>query len=194
MSRTGRRPGPSETRGAILEAAREAFAAKGYERATLRSIAGAAGVDPAMVHHHFGTKAALLREAVRLPFDPAAAIPPLLSGPRRAIGARVVGAFLQIWETPTARESLLGLVRAAMTNDAAAGALRDVLAAQLVRPVVRALRVPDADLRATLVGSHLLGLGIARYVIRVEPLASVPSDRLVAAVAPAIQRYVAGPL
>jgi AcrR family transcriptional regulator len=171
-----------------------AFAANGYERATVRSIAAAAGVDPAMVHHHFGTKAELFREAIQLPFDPSTVVAPLLSGPRRTIGARVVRAFLGIWETPTARESLLGLVRTAMTNEAAAAALRDVLAARLVGPLVRALDVSDADLRATLVGSHLLGLGIARYVIRVEPLASTSEGRLAAAVGPTIQRYLTGSL
>ncbi|MDX6556744.1 MAG: hypothetical protein QOD86_2939, partial [Miltoncostaeaceae bacterium] len=130
--RTGRRPGDStETRDAILEAAREAFAADGYERTSLRGVARAAGVDPALVVHYFGSKPGLFEAAMRPPFDPAEALPRLLAGDPETAGLRLATFAVGIWDAPASRRILLGIVRAATTDEQAAEMLRALLVAAL---------------------------------------------------------------
>lgn len=205
--RSGRRPGASDTRDRILAAARAAFAEAGFDGATIRSIAARAEVDPALVHHYFGSKQRLFVAAMELPVDPAAVAPALLAGDPAGVGARIVRFVLGLWDDPGTQPVMLGIVRSATSDPVAAGMLRAILAegpfavivravmaeepyATLVGPISRA----DAELRATLVGSQLIGLLMARAVVGVEPLASAPRDVLVAAVGPTIQRYLTGDL
>lgn len=192
MARTGRRTGAGASREAILAAAREIFGAAGYAGATIRAIAGRAGVDPALVHHYFGTKDKLFVAAMDLPVNPAVALPGLLEGDLDRAGERIVSFFLEVWERPAARNRVLGMLRAAMTHDAAATLLREFVDRAIVRVLADHLDRPDARLRATLIGSQLIGLGIIRYVVRVEPLASADPETVVAAVAPTVQRYLTG--
>ena len=194
MPRTGRRPGDSEARARILEAAREAFGARGLDGATIRSIAGSAGVDPALVHHYFGTKERLFVAAIELPFDPAAVLPTLLAGAPDQVGHRLVGFFCSLWESGPTRDPLMGLFRSAVTDARAADLLRELIGERVIGPLVAAIGQSEPELRATLAGSQLVGLALARYIVRVEPLASVPVGRLVESVGPAVQRYLAGPL
>jgi AcrR family transcriptional regulator len=188
--RSGRRPGSTDTRGAILDAARAAFAAGGYESTTIRGIATAAGVDPALVHHYFGTKESVFVAALEFPFDPGAVIPALLAGPREELGERLVRTLLAIWSEAAGREPVLALLRSAMTNEAAAMMLREFLTRALIGRLVTTLDVADAELRGAIAGSQLVGLALLRYVIRIEPLASASDDEVVALVAPTIQRYL----
>jgi len=190
--RSGRRPGSADTRGVILEAARTAFAAGGYESTTIRAIATAAGVDPALVHHYFGTKEAVFVAALEFPVDPGMMVPSLLAGPPQALGERLVRLLLTIWAEPAGREPVLALLRSAMTHEAAATMLREFLTRSLIGRLAPQLDVPDAELRAALAGSQLVGLALVRYVVRVEPLASATEDEVVALVAPTIQRYLMG--
>jgi AcrR family transcriptional regulator len=190
--RSGRRPGSADTRGLILEAARTAFAAGGYESTTIRGIATAAGVDPALVHHYFGTKEAVFVAALEFPFDPGTMIPTVLAGPREALGERLVRTLLAIWAEPAGREPVLALLRSAMTNEAAATMLREFLTRALVGRLAALLGPPDAELRGAVTGSQLVGLALVRYVVRLEPLASATDDEVVALVAPTIQRYLLG--
>jgi AcrR family transcriptional regulator len=192
MPRTGRRPGPSVTREAILEAARGVFARAGYDRATIRDIAAGAGVDPALVHHYFGNKEELFAAALALPFDPETILAALTDGEVGRIGERVASMMLLLWDNTETRSPLLALVRSAVSNQDAARMLREFLATAVFTRVATRLGMPDARLRASLVASQVIGLAIARYVIRVEPLASVPRATLVPAVAPTIQRYLTG--
>ncbi len=194
MARTGRRPGTPDTRDRILEAARARFADDGYAGATIRSIATDADVDPALVHHYFGPKTQLFAAVLELPVDVGAVATSLLDGPRDQLGERMVRTFLGVWDTDDGRTRLRALLRAALTEDHAADALREFLLDAILGPVARALDLPDADLRATLAASQLVGMGVARYVIEVEPLASAPTDALVAAYAPTLQRYMVGDL
>ena len=192
MARTGRRPGASGTREAILAAARRAFAEQGYQRATIRGVARLAGVDPALVHHYFGTKQELFVAAVRLPVNPVEQLTAVLAAEPDEVGRRLVETFLSIWDHAAGQSPLLALIRSAVSDRDAAAMLREFITEEVLGPIAGRLGSPDARLRATLVGSQLIGLAVARYIIRVEPLASAPSAQVAAVVGPTVQRYLTG--
>ncbi len=189
---TGRRPGESGARDDILAAARAQFAENGYDGATIRGIAAHAGVDPALVHHYFGAKEQLFEAALELPISPAAFLPALLAGDHDRIGEQVVRRFLTVWEDSANRPIFMAMLRSVVSNEQAAQLVRRLLVKEIFGPIATALGVPDAELRATLAGSQLVGLVLLRYVGQVEPLASADVDSLAAAVGPTIQRYLAG--
>jgi AcrR family transcriptional regulator len=189
--RRGRRVAGGDTRAAILDAARTRFADTGYAATTLRALARDAGVDPALILHHFGSKEALFRVAMHFPIDPAA-IAALIEDPERdELGMRLTLYFLDLWEREPTRASLLTMLRSALTHDAATEMLRGFITEALIRRVAAGLALPDAELRATLVGSQLVGLALARYLLRIEPLASADAATVARWVAPTLQRYLA---
>lgn len=192
MARTGRRPGKSRTREAILEAARAAFAQSGYDHATIRDIAAAAGVDPALVHHYFGEKEALFVAALELPFGPETILATMTDGDPERIGERIASMLLLLWDSSETRSPLMALVRSAVSNESAARMVREFMAAAVFTRVASKLGMPDARLRANLVVTQIIGLAIGRYIVRVEPLASAPRETVIAAIAPTIQRYLTG--
>jgi AcrR family transcriptional regulator len=192
--RAGRRRGESGAREAILQAARDEFAAHGFDKATIRGIASCAGVDPALVLHYFGSKNELFGDAISIPVEPAEVFRRSSAAGRDDIGALLVEAFLDTWEAEENRQRLIALLRSAMTNDTALAHVREYLGCRIFGPIIRELNLPDGELRATLVGSQLIGLAMMRYVSRMEPLASASRDDLVAAIAPGIQRYLTGDL
>jgi AcrR family transcriptional regulator len=194
MARTGRRPGHSGTREAILAAARQSFTASGYDKASIREIARRAGVDPALVHHYFGSKHELFSEAIEMPLDIAAVISTIAQGERERIGERIVALLLSVWDNRVDRGPLIALVRSAVTREDAARMLREFLVSVLFVRLAEALDVDDAPLRASLAASQVMGLLIARYIVRVEPIASAPAPVVVAAVGPNLQRYLTGDL
>ncbi|WP_242907835.1 TetR/AcrR family transcriptional regulator [Actinomadura terrae] len=184
----GRRPGRSETRETILAEARELFAEKGYDGASLRAIARAADVDPALVHHFFGNKEGVFIEAMRFPVDPAVLLPRILAAPRDRLGETMVRVFLEVWSDPERRAPLLAMLRSAMTNERAAALLREFVTSAMFGRVGEATDVPLLNAQAA--AGQLIGLMIVRYVVRVEPIASAPEDELIALVAPTLQRYL----
>ncbi len=192
MTRTGRRPGGTDTREAILSAARKAFARGGFDGATVRGIAGAAGVDPALVHHFFGTKQALFVAAMEFPVDVGAILPALLAPGVDGLGERLVRLLLSVWESE--RSPFIALIRGAVSHEESAALLREFISRELLGRVAAAAEADRPELRATLIGSQLIGLAMARYIIRIEPLASADAATVVAAVAPTVQRYLTGPL
>lgn len=194
MARTGRRPGRSGTREAILAAARESFTANGYDRASIRDIARRAGVDPALVHHYFGTKHELFAEAIELPLDLVTVVETLIQGERERVGERIVALLLSVWDNRLDRSPLIALIRSAVTSEDAARMLREFLGSVLFVRLAEALDVPDAPLRASLVASQVMGLMVARYIVRIEPIASAPAPVVIAAVGPNVQRYLTGHL
>jgi AcrR family transcriptional regulator len=191
--RVGRRPGENQTREAILAAARTQFAEQGTG-ATVRSIARAADVDPALVIHLYRTKDDLFVAAMRWPFDFDAAVRQVVEGPRARMGRRLAEFFLSIWDRPEHREPVLGLLRAATTSTAAAELLRDALGRRLLGPIGEHLDTPDAPLRMSLCGAQLVGLGTARYIVKVEPLASMTPEAVAGVIGPVLQRYLTGRL
>lgn len=188
--RTGRRPGPSTTRTEILEAARASFAELGYDRTTVRGVAARAGVDPALVHRFYGSKDDLLAAALTVALNPGERIPELMEGDASALGERVVRYFLSVWEESPSREVLIGMLRSAATNERAATQLREFFGREVLGRIAAQLGHEDAELRATLAGSQLLGLAMARYIIRFDPLASADPQTIVATIAPTLQRYL----
>ncbi|GAA2683871.1 TetR/AcrR family transcriptional regulator [Actinoplanes palleronii] len=193
--RTGRRPGNQDTREVILTAARAAFADKGFDGASIRAIATAAEVDPALVHHYFGTKDKLFLAAMQAPMDPAELLDAVAEGDLGQVGERFVRLFLTIWDGPGGAAGV-ALLRSAVGNEWTTRLFREFVVTQILRRAVPKLGLDDEQgpLRITLAASHMVGVAMARYVIKVEPLASVPSETIVAIVGPTVQRYLMDPL
>ncbi len=187
MARTGRRPGQTQTRDDILAAARNQFAARGYGGATIRGIAAEAGVNPALVHHFFGSKDQVFVAALNLPFNPALLVDTLLDGPREQIGERIVRLFLGLWEDPGSQLPFFALVRSVTSSPEVAEQLRQFLETAVLAKVAAALELPQ--LRLTGAAAQMMGLAIVRYVIKAEPLASAAEEEVVALVAPVLQHY-----
>jgi AcrR family transcriptional regulator len=194
VKRRGRRPGPSGTREAITQAARRQFSDLGYDRASIRSVAAEAGVDPALVVHYFGSKQRLFLAAIELPFEVGDLVERLETGPREQVGERVARFALEVLGNPDARARWTGMIRAAASDPDAAGLLREVLTQRIFEPLAKALGSEDAQLRANLASSQMVGLVMARYIIAIEPLASADAETVASAIAPTLQRYLVGPL
>lgn len=193
--RTGRRPGNPDTREAILASARDAFAERGFDGASIRTIAAGAGVDPALVHHYFGAKDKLFLAAMNVPFNPSELLPQILAGGSEGVGERLVGTFLRVWDSP-AGTAAVALLRSAVSNEWTARLMREFVVTQILRRAMHGLDLPPAEapLRTSLVASQLVGLAVARYLLRFEPLASASAEVVVAAIAPTVQRYLTGDL
>jgi AcrR family transcriptional regulator len=176
----------------VLAAARTEFAARGYQKASMRAIARAAGVDAALLHHYFGSKDRLFMAALEFPFDPRAVVEGVFAGDPATVGERVAGFVLGLWEQPPVRERLLALVRTAAASEEVAALMRDFMVTELVARVAGLLDLPDPELRVELVMSQVVGLAMARYVIAVEPLASAPPEVLVPLLGRTVQGYLAG--
>jgi AcrR family transcriptional regulator len=193
VARTGRRRGSPDTREAILSAARDTFADKGFDGASIRAIAAAAGCDPALVHHYFGTKEQLFLATVQAPINPGALIPQVFAGGPDGLGERLVRTLLSIWDNPEVGPAGVALLRGAMANDSSARLLREFLTSNVLRRVVEQLGVDQPALRGTLVASQVFGIIGVRYLLRIEPLASAPIEVVAAAVGPNIDRYLTDP-
>ncbi len=192
-SSRGRRPGAPDTRAEILAAARALFASKGFASTTIRAIAAQAGVDPALVHHYYGSKDDLFMAALQLPVDPRKRLAPMLAlGPDGA-GERLLRTFLEVWDDPETQLAFLGMFRS-LLEPPGERLLSEGFVPVVLGPVGRELGVDRPELRMPLVASQLVGLILTRYVFRMEPLASMEPERLVATYAPTIQRYLTGDL
>jgi AcrR family transcriptional regulator len=191
--RRGRRPAGQETREALLAAARAEFAEHGFHLARVRSIAAAAGVDPAMVNHWFGGKDGLFIAAMDLPVDPAAVLERIQDGHPDRTGERIVRTFLGVWD-PTGGGPFVALLRSVSSHEQAARMMREFVTERIFGQLAAALQADQQMLRATLCGSQLVGLGMARYVLKLEPIAGADPETLVAAIGPTLQRYLTGPL
>ncbi|WP_066366248.1 TetR/AcrR family transcriptional regulator [Herbidospora mongoliensis] len=186
--RPGRRPGSLDTRGEILTAARGIFAAKGFDKATVRGIAREANVDPALVHHYFDTKEGLFVAALQLPIEPSVAVPMLLAGPREELGERIVRFILSVASDDDRRAPIVAMIRSAMSNEQAATMVREFIGEALLKRLAQGLDIDPIRVDAAF--GQLIGVMMMRYIFRIEPIASAPVDDVVALLAPTLQRYV----
>lgn len=151
-------------------------------------------MDPALVHHYFGTKEQIFAAAVEVAFAPALSAPEaVVDGPPDQVGERLARFVFGVWENPTTRKPLLAILRSAVNNDTAAAVFRRLVASQLLRRVAAQVDLPDAELRAELAAAQLVGCAMLRYVIKVEPLASADLELIIARVAPVVQGHLTGP-
>ncbi len=192
--RRGRRPAGEDRRGEILAAARTEFGARGFDGTTMRGVARLAGVDPRLVHHYFDGKDALFVAAFELPGRPQQLLEGVLAADADTIGPRLVRLFTTVWDSEEGRQRILALVSAATASEAGARMLREFLAREVFARIIARLGSDDPELRASLAASQMMGLAMARYVVRLEPLASADPDLVVALVGPVIQGYLSGPL
>ena len=189
--RSGRRPGKPDTREHILAAARSLFASQGFDRASVRRIAAEADVDPALVHHYFGSKSELFLAAIDVPLDPAEIVKQVTEPGIEGFGQRLVYAFITVWDSP-AGDRLVALFRSAAAEEESATLLKNLFETRILSTVQGAFG-EDFDhpqLRANLVASQLFGLASTRYLLKLEPIAHMQIADLVSLLGPTIQRYV----
>lgn len=192
MARTGRRPGPTSTRASILAAAAGCFAAHGFDATSMRHVAAAAGVDPALVRRFFGSKEQLFSEVAAALIVPERAVAAVTGGGADTAGERLVRYFLSLLGDVSQPGPFFGLIRSAVASEHAAGLLRRLLAEQVLGEIAASFRSEGAELGAALAASQLVGLAIARYAVRLDALAAAGTDDLVRWVAPVIQSYLTG--
>ncbi len=190
--RRGRRPAGSGTREAIINAARQQFGELGYRRTTLRGVARIAGVDPRLVLHYFGSKKQLFLESVELPIDSDTLLAHLFEPGPGSIGERAAEMLVGILEDPTTQRVIVGLIRAAASEPEAAQLVRESLTERILTPLAQGVGGDHPELRANLMATQVVGLARGRHVVELEPLATVPREQLVRAVAPVFEHYLTG--
>lgn len=174
------------TRQAILDAARELFAKRGFNQATVRQIAGKARVDPALVIRYFGNKDTLFTEAVEINLH----LPDFQSVPRGDIGAVMAGHFLDIWEDPNIGPALVTLLKTAVSNKQIADQIGQIFRAQVMPALEGVVDADELPLRASMISSQLLGIALTRYVLEQPPITDLARDSIRSALAPTLQRYI----
>ena len=177
----------------VLDAARAAYARRGYLNTTLKGVAAAAGVAPDVVRRYYDNRESLFVAAMRLPFDPAMSIAQLMAPGIDGMGERLVRVTLRMLDDPETRDQLAEMVRDGAGASRATASLREFLEAEVVDRAAVLLGVPDARMRVTLATSYLLGIATTRYVLKLEPLASASEDEIVQLVAPAVQMALTTP-
>jgi AcrR family transcriptional regulator len=175
-----------------VRAAAEEFATAGYDAVSLRAVARRAGVDAALVHHYFSDKADLFAAALDLPLRPDRIVAELLRGPHDQLGTAIVRTFVTRFADPATRTGVLAVVRTAMAHEFAGRMLRQFLVRELLQRITAELGLEDGERRAAFAASQLVGLMVARYGIRMGPLADATDDEVVATVGPVVQWYLTG--
>ncbi|MFJ4844387.1 MULTISPECIES: TetR family transcriptional regulator [unclassified Streptomyces] len=182
------------TRATILAAARAAFAEKGYAHTSLREIARKAEVRPSLVVHFYGSKAGLLAATVEWPFDPETVVRQVLAGGPGRIGERLAAVFLETWEQDGRPNTAITLLHAACERPEAATLMRELFTTCVIAPIVTAIAPEQAEIRASLVASYLLGLHVGRYLLTFEAITEADADVLKRALASTIQHMCTGPV
>jgi len=192
--RPGRPPGTSDTRERILASARELFARNGIDKTSIRAVAAGAGVDPALVHHYYGTKQQLFTAAIHIPIDPMQVIGPMRETPVEELGLKLPSVLLPLWD------SEIGSGFIATLRSLLAGSEVSLVRSffQEVITVEVGSRVDDPPgsgmIRVQFVASQLVGVVMARYILELEPFASLPVEQIAETIAPNLQRYLTGDL
>ncbi|MFG1919668.1 TetR family transcriptional regulator [Micromonospora sp. NPDC048898] len=176
----GASPGPGvDRRERIRLAAVDLFAERGFRGTTIRAIADRAEVDPALVMHHYGAKDRIFSLVIRESMRPESFLPDVLAGSEEKLGRAFLRAFLVRWEDPAIRPLLLGVFRSSMEHADASRMFREVVSGEVLLPLAVRLSAPDSHLRAALVGTLVVGLVTARYVVCASPIAELALDDVV---------------
>lgn len=173
-----------------MATARRMFAEGGYDKTSLRDIAAAAGVDPALIRHYFGSKAELFRATVGWPFDPDQFRGRILHDGPAGLAERLTRAFFELWEQPDTRAPLLAILRGAATHEESAALVRQFIEQRLYPLIADALTGADAELRVDLAMGQLLGIAYLRHILRIEPIASQPTEELITRAVPAVHAHL----
>jgi AcrR family transcriptional regulator len=173
--------------------ARRRFLDEGYQRVTMRSIAAEAGVDGALISYHFGSKAGLFGATMQLSANPPEVLAEALAGPLNSLPERLVHTILGVWDDQDGGAPLRALAKAAVHDDEVARLFREMAEREIIARIAERLGGADASRRAGVAASQITGLIFMRYVLRVEPVASMPADELSARMAPALRAALAGP-
>ncbi|WP_373193235.1 TetR/AcrR family transcriptional regulator [Mycobacterium marinum] len=192
--RPGRPIGTSNTREHILTCARELFALNGLDRTSVRSVAAAAGVDASLVHHYYGTKQQLFAAAIQIPIDPTAVLEQIVETPVDELGLKIPSVLLPLWDSELGT-GLIATLRALMAgteSNLARSFLQEVVTSEVGSRVDSP--TGTGRIRAQFVASQLLGVVMARHIVKIEPFASLPADQVAQAIAPTLQRYLTGEL
>jgi AcrR family transcriptional regulator len=192
-STRGRRPGRPETRVEVLEVARRRFLAEGYQAVTMRSIAAEAGVDVALISYYFGSKKGLFGAAMALSANPPEVLLQALAGDPETLPERVLSALLHAWDDPEGGDALRAMVGAAIQEPDLARLLREVLEREIVDRLAEYLPGRSSRPRAAAFVTQLAGVVFARYVLAVEPVATMKVDELVRHLAPGLRASLHGP-
>jgi AcrR family transcriptional regulator len=190
VSRTGRRPGTPETREEILVTARRAFAERGYEATSLRSIAAKVHVDPALLVHYFGSKEGLFLATLEVTIGPSALFSGIDTLEVREAAELIVARYLALLDDEQTRDVVLSLVRSAVSSERAATMLREFLVSKMLSSLGLLVGRPDGQLRASLVVAQLVGIAMLRHVVRLDAVVRASRDELVSLVAPVLEGYL----
>lgn len=185
--------GESRTREDILEVARRRFRADGYRSVTLRSIAAEAEVDAALISYFFGSKSGLFGATMQLSVNPAEVIGMAVQGGLATLPERLVTALVTIWDDPARGAGLRSMAVAGASEPEVQRMLREMVEREFLPRLAEAIGGADATRRAAMVMSQAMGIIFGRYVIGIEPVASMPRDEFVARAAPAMRAAMLGP-
>lgn len=190
----GRRPGHADTRAAILRSALELFSEFGYDKVSLRAVARAADVDPALIHHYFESKADLFsRSVLDVEINAERALQEILDGPVEHLGERAAASFLATWQAPGARERFIAMFRAAVNDDGPRRVLVEFLSREIFVKVVQRLGLPDPATRASLAVAALLGIVMARDILAMPSLTSLKDAEVIAGLGRVLQQHLVEP-
>jgi AcrR family transcriptional regulator len=182
----GRRAGSPDTSEAIRSAAKARFLADGYQATTMRSIAVDAGVDVALVSYYFGSKQALFGAAMALPVNPLEVVVPLINGDLDGLAERLLASLLAVWDHAGTGPALQALAKAAVIEPDLQRVVREAVSGEIVRHLTDRLGGPDARERAGMLTTQMAGVIFARYVLLLEPIASMPAAAVVTHLAPSL--------
>jgi AcrR family transcriptional regulator len=186
----GRRRGRSNTREEILAIARRRFLAEGYQAVTMRSIATQAGVDAALISYFFGSKQGLFGAALALKANPVELISAAVAGELQSLPDRLLRTLLATWDDPVSGAPLRALAQAALSEPGVAQLLREAVQREMVERIAQRLGGEGARTRAAMLSVQLSGVIFTRYVLQLEPIASMPADEIVRRLAPSLRLAV----
>ncbi|WP_082973037.1 MULTISPECIES: TetR family transcriptional regulator [unclassified Mycobacterium] len=174
----------------IVVAARDEFAEHGWAGTTIRAVARAADVDPALVYHYFGTKERLLDAATNPPQKWLEAVAKVWTTPTEKLGTALVQVLLASWSDEEIGPTMCAILQTAAHEPTAREKLRRGVVDSMMNSAALDGDERDRLVRSGLIASQMVGFALIRYVWKMEPLASMPDDEVIAAIAPNLQRYV----